>query len=84
MNQDLRIIDPLEKIREDFFKKIKEEEAKKQRLCLHKWQNITFKCSVCIFCEKVRFKNSSDAGVLNSNPYLLPTESKSLEKVLFR
>ena len=56
MNRDVRDIDPLEKIREDFFKKIKEEEAKKQRLCLHKWFNLTAKCSVCLLCQKVSIK----------------------------
>ena len=56
MNPDLRLIDPLEKIREDFLKKIKEDELKKQRLCLHKWFNLTSKCSVCLLCQKVVFK----------------------------
>jgi hypothetical protein len=53
LNPDIRHIDPLEKIREDFLKKLKEEEAKKQRICLHKWFNLTAKCSVCTLCQKV-------------------------------
>lgn len=54
-NLDIRIIDPIEKIRNDFLNKIKEEQAKKQRLCLHKWFNLTMKCSVCLLCQKVMF-----------------------------
>jgi hypothetical protein len=53
---DTRLIDPIEKIRQDFFNKIKEEEQKKQRLCLHKWFNLTAKCSVCLLCQKVSMK----------------------------
>ena len=55
MNPDLRIIDPIEKIRNDFLSKIKEEQEKKQRLCLHKWFSLTAKCSVCLLCQKVVF-----------------------------
>jgi hypothetical protein len=53
MNPDIRIIDPIEKIRNDFLNKLKEDLAKKQRICLHKWFNLTKTISVCLLCEKV-------------------------------
>ncbi len=53
MNPDLRIIDPIEKIRQDFLNKLKEDKEKKQRLCIHKWFYLTKKIMVCTLCEKV-------------------------------
>jgi hypothetical protein len=54
---DTRFIDPIEKIRQDFLNKIKEDKEKKQRLCIHKWFHLSKTVSVCLHCEKVNMLN---------------------------
>ncbi len=52
-NPDIRDIDPIDKIRNDFLSKLKEDKEKKQRVCIHKWFHLSKRIAVCLLCEKV-------------------------------